>query len=618
MTTFANPNPPALLSPSGPAVPSAQLEPAPPTRASAYAKLPTAAKLLRFIHHSRNSKNSPVKHLRDFYRFAEEQTAGPWWKTMQPLGTRAAKDRRPKNPLGEMVRTYHPHLMGDMLKPLVEPTGVGDRGSAKMLEMKLNQWADDAKYAKEDEKRVLSSLLCAGVTYISRREGGQAVATEASTLDLGQPSVLFIPLDRLVVGEDEQDWDEADMGHVYPVDRQALLAANIGNETLLNDLPNIWERHADLDSLRQEFGGGGGEDAHLRDLVYLYEFCFSFQGRRFCCTLPPTQGRDEFVVEPYELVGEPEGSRYNVTALNTLPGHLNPISPAMVMMDAHLAQTGIVAKMMEQVENLERKYVGEPGAQDSILRLKEKGSDKFIIGKGKIQEFIVGGLVKEAVEALALFEGMGAKIGPNVEQQGGREDPSNTATGASILAGNAAVAMGSWKRQIDQARTKDLRRVAALLLQGGDEQTFMFTTSTGQQVPLVWTPGNIDLSWQQFRFKVKPTSAAGGMDARAKLRSLFEVGSMLPPFMQFFCGMLKADPAKVMRVVSDLSEMPELDEILPSNDTQGLMAQMFQMLAQNGQATPGGGAGGSPPQLGSGPMTKVGQMNSDVSRRIPA
>lgn len=603
---------------------AAQAQPAPvPENNNPRARFPDAQRLLSFIEAARVSPTSPLNHIRAFYTLAEQQTAGPWWKQTHSLGSRKALDRRPLNPLGEAVRTYHPHLMGETLVPIVEPSGLGDRGSAKLLEYRLRQWAEDAKYAVEDEKRVIDSILALGITYISRRDGGVAVATENGTLDMGQPSVQRISPKRMVVDPTPglDSWDNASaIGHWMPVDRQSLLAAGIGRAELLNSIPNVWENQEET---RDIMGDQGSEDEHLADTILLWELCFRWQGRLFCCTLPPVQGMNEFVVEPYELVNEPEGSRYVVTALNSLPDHLDPISPAMVIMDSHLAQAAIVAKLVEQIEELERKYVGEQGTQDTILRLKERGGDAFLIAKGKIQEFIKGGMVKEALEAFAFLQGIGKQVGPNTDLLGGRDDPSDTATGSSILAGNGAFAMGFWARKINESRTKELRRVAALLLQGGDQRTFMMETPAGPK-PLIWDAENLDISYDQYRFRVKPTSGAGAMDPRMKLRSLFEMGTMLPGFMQFFCGMLQAEPQKVLRIVSDLSGMSELDEMLPTGDMQGLQQMLFQMLAQGGYARPAMGGGvsggmGGAAQLPHGPQTKVGQMNSDIAtRQAPA
>lgn len=603
------------------AVPADQAQPA--RRENPRAKFPTAERLLRFIKAARDSQHSPIRHLKAFYAKAESETAGPWWKECHEPASRDATQRQPINPLGEAVRTYHPHLIGDGLAIVTEPSGLGDRGSAKMLEYRMRQWADDAGYQSQDERSVLDSILACSFMYVSRREGGQAIATEEGTLDMGQPTVQRISCENMVVTPNMEMWDLAsEIGHFFPVDRQALLDAGIGNRDLIESLPNIWEQLEETKGTLRYQGGAGDEDQYLDDKIGLWEFCFMHAGRRWCCTLPPINGGSGFVVDPYPIDdGEPEGSRYVVTQLNFLPNHPMPISPAMVLMDSHLGKRAVVAKLYKQAEDLQRKYVVAPGSQDMVMRLKDSGGDDYVFGDpDKIKEFIQGGMLKELVEVYAFLETLGQKVGPNLDLMGGRDDPSKSATVGSILAGNGAVAMGYWKRKIDEGRTKVLRRVAAMLLQGGDQRTFMFSAANGQQIPVQWDAANLDISYDQYRYKVKPTSNLDGMDARAKLRSLVEVITVLPQAMQVLCGLLGAEPQKVLRVISDLSAMPQLDEMLPSGDMQGIQQQLFQMLAQNGQAKPVSAAApmGAAPQLPQGPQTKVGQMNSDVSAGIPA
>lgn len=589
------------------------------------AAFPTAKRLLSFIRAARISPTSITRHLANFYQMAEKETAGPWWKETYTLGTRDANHRKPVNYMGEMVRTYHPHLMGDALLPVVEPSGLGDRGSAKMLEYRLRQWSDDAAYAVEDERTILDALLAVGVMYVCRREGGVAIATEEGTLDLGQPCVQRVSIENMVIDPNAQTWEGASaIGHWIEVDRQSLLAAGIGNDTeereaMLNNIPNVWESMEETKGLERKDGGPGDEDQYLDDKILLWEMCFSYGGRRFCCTLPPVNGTDMAVVDPYEIGHqEPEGSRYVVTALNSLPNSLMPISPAMVMMDAHLSKGAVVAKLVKQIEDLQRKYVVKSGAQDMVMRLKETGGDEYVIGDpDKIKEFIRGGMLKELVEAQAFLETLGQKVGPNMDLAGGKDDPSHSATVGSILAGQAAVILGYWKKKIDDGRTQVLRRVAAMLLQGGDQRTFMFNTNRGQQVPLVWDAATLDISYDQYKYKVRATSSNAGMDARAKLRSLFEIMSVLPGMIQLVAGM-GSDPQKLLRVVADLAGMPELDEILPTGDLMGIHQQLMAMLAQGGQATPGGQGGGAKPVAGASLLPAPGPLPGGPSLLTPA
>ena len=597
-------------------------------------QFPTAGRCIRFIDSAFHSAESPLAQLRAFYRLALDETAGPWWKTTHNLGTRKITATRPLNPLGEMVRTYFPHLTGESIVPVCEPEGLGDRGSAKIMEYRLRQWCDDANYRHEDESVIMDAMLAVGVMYVYRNVGGQAIADENSTLDMGQPGVKRISIENMVVDPNAEDWDLASgIGHWYLADRSSMLEAGIADEELLNKLPNAWENLEELQGSTRDRKYTQDEYAHLQDTVLLWEFCFRHRGRRFCCTMPPIRGQEFFLIEPYEIpsdgpLAEPEGSRYVVTGLNRMPGSLIPVSPAMVMMDAHLAKSAVMAKLVHQIETCERQYVIKQGMQQTVMALKEGSPDGYVFGDPlNIKEMITGGMVKELAEGYALLESLGIQVGPNVQLAGGQDDPGKTATASSILAGNAAVVLGEWKRTIEDRRTMTLRRVAAMLLQGQDQQEFGIQLPTGDTIPIIWDASTLDMSYDQYRYRIRPSGGSTGMDARAKLRSLFEIAQVLPPFLQFFSGMMGADPQRVMRVVSDLSGMEELDEILPSADWQGIQMKIMGMLAQGGQAKPAGG-GGQQPGVGgmgmggqlqnAGPGSRVASLNSDNARAVPA
>ena len=153
-----------------------------------------------------------------------------------------------------------------------------------------------------------------------------------------------------------------------------------------------------------------------------------------------------------------------------------------------------------------------------------------------------------------------------------------------------------------------------MLLQNGDIQTFPFVASSGVTYPLSWRANTQDISYDQYRYTIKSSSPSSGMDTRAKLRSLFEILTAVPQALQVLVGMLGADPAKVMRVIGDMAQMPQLEEMVPTQDSQQLQSRILNAMTQSGHFQP---AVASPPQR-AGPETKVGQMNADLAPAIPA
>lgn len=562
------------------------------------------------------------RHWREFHATASRHIAGPWHKNVPGLFSRAWTDRQVINPVGEMYRTYLPHVLGDSIEPVVEPSGVGNRGDAKMLEFRMRQWVDDDNYAQTDERIVQSSMIGMGISYINRREGGELLKCDDDTVDLGAPFVQHIPVRNFVADPHAAgDFDYAEIiGHWYPCDRQAMLEAGIGDAAVLEDLPNIW----DLEGTEggRFFSGPEmrrtREQEYIQDTVLLWDICLKYRGRAFCMTLPPLGGKTQPVVKPYELVDEPEGSRYVVTRLDTIPDSLTPLSPAMVMMEAHLAKVMTANKATKMIEELERKWIAKPGKQKEAMRLTSRDGQPVVFGDpDSIKEFIIGGLVKECAEAYSFLNALGEKIGPNVSLAQGSGDPGESATASNILAGNAAIIMRSWAKKINAGREKTMRRVAALLLASGDRREIPFPLPDGTQTTLVWDAASMDISYDLFKYKIRPINEAGAMTQRERTRSLFELMGQIPGMVQMVMA-YGSNPVEAVQIVSDLAGMPELARILTNGNGPQLNAQLLQFLTQHGQARQGGAAGAGPQLPGQGPMTPVGTMNSDLMTGRPS
>lgn len=582
---------------------------------------PTSKRLLDFTKHAYES--ATLKHARELHARILAELRGHWHGTI-PGKTRDWSTWHPVNTLLEMVRTYLPHISGEELMPLVEPGPTGDRGDAKLLELRLQQATEDMGFARQYERVLVDALLTSGVLFIGRRDGGQVLSDQESTVDLGAPFVKSIPPKRRVYDPNADALNESEvMGHWSKISREALLESGIGDPDIIRNLPNVWDQ-----SMREQgvlADDEARQELHLADEVLVWEVCFRHAGRLFCCILPPIDGSSGFVVEPYEL-GEtqPDGMPYLTLAFNQIGEHTLPVSPAMAMMDAHLAMKMISAKAVKEIEDLERRYMAKRKERVAVNKLMEpdgKGRVVFTDDPDAVKEFIRGGLTKEAIEAYMFLERLGSRIGPTVQFAAGQNPDAGSATEASIQAGNAGVVMGYWTRQAAGLGADALKRIAALQLISGDVRELAMEVGGGG-VPVVWDASTLDLSWQSFKYRMRSTNPMAGMDPRQKLRSLFEIIQTLPGYLQFLLS-IGADAGKGLQVVSDMSGMRELAEILPSPHSEALKQRAQQMLLEVTALRQGGQSGGQQvaagPSVDGGPMQqRVNQMQSDYAGGVPA
>ena len=559
----------------------------------------SAKRLLRAIEHFDGADE--ISKLRRFVQLARKEVAGPWHGEFHDLGSRRWQDRRPISPLGEMFRTYMPHLIGMGVRPSVEPDGIGERGAAKMLELRLAQAFKDCDYDRHDYDMVASAILGVGIMYVGYRgpmQEASAVDTTGSE-EPGSPFVQSIDIERFIPDASATHWHAGTMfAHWTQVDREQLMAQGYGNPEVLKDIPNVWE-----DAVLEQYHRGGrvqvadGRDQewYLDDRIWLIECCFAKAGKWYSCVLPPWDGADEFVVPPQEIVNEPEGHRYVFCGLSKLPGMAQPHSPAMAKMDIHLGKAGAAAKLLNQIEVTNRKVVGAEGAQEAVDRIMDldKPEDVVFADPSTVTEIVTGGMVKELVEGYSFLDALDQTIGANVAQAGGSKDVSDTATGASILAGNAGVVLGHLRDQVEQARVKVMQRVSAMLLASGDKRTLTMTGPGGVQIPLEWDAESLDISWQSMKYRVRTSKPADAMPPAQEIDALFKIMLALPQVLPVFQA-LGADPGKVMDELADQSGIAMLSRLIPTSSNAAVAVQTLQLMSQAGQAAVGGPAAGVP------------------------
>lgn len=553
----------------------------------------SARRLLKAIEHFDGAEE--IARLRRFSTFARQEVAGPWHGQFHEVGARRWQDRRPISPLGEMFRTYLPHLIGMGVKPSIEPDGIGERGAAKMLELRVAQAYKDMGYDRHDYDMVASAILGVGIMYVGYRGPIQSAAPTdtTGTEEAGSPFVQCIDVERFIPDAGATHWHAGTLfAHWTQVDREQLIEQGFGNADVLKDIPNVWD-----DSVLEQYNRGGraqilnGRDHewYLDDRIWLIEACYQRGGVWYSCVLPPWDGIEEFVVPPQEISNEPEGHRYVFCVLSHLPGMAQPHSPAMAKMDMHLGKSGAASKLLHQIEITTRKPVGAPGSQETVESLMDMDKDEepVFADPESIKEVVYGGMVKELVEGYQFLDELDQTIGANVAQAGGSSDPSDTATGSSILAGNAGVILGHLRDRVEQARVQIMQRVSAMLLASGDTRTLTMTGPGGVQIPLVWDAKSLDISWQSMKYRVRTSAPADQMPPAQKIDALFKIMLALPQVLPVFQA-LGADPGKVMDELADEAGLPMLARLVPTASNAATAVQTLQMMTQAGQATVGG------------------------------
>lgn len=596
-----------------PALPAVLSEPDPEAAdespRSLYEKLPDAGRLGKFIQAAHASKEMKARR-------SHRDEVIKAIRTRHWDGIRTENEsEEPVNPLLSMFQTYLGHLLNDAT-PVVEPGIAGTRGDAEMVQLLLRQAIEDTEFADDDAECVADAILGEGIMYIARASSMTPINVGEEQVDEGYPVTQRVGIDGFFLDPNASRLRAAaGMGHSMLADRQQLLDSRIGNPDVIKDLDSI-HKQAQTPSTKgastQEGDRQPIEDESLSDLVRLWEVNFRHRGRWYAATLSSGDPAAKFVVDPYPIGElEPEGHRYIVTTLGKIPGFMFGVSPALALLDSHRARQEAARRCSSEIRELARRYVATYGNEKAVEGLMSKRTPPngvVFSPDGKIAEFIKGGLYEQATEAFAFLEALGRSFGPNVDQLGGKDDPGDSATASSILAGNGATILASWRASIDTGRSMGLRRMAAILTSSQMDRRLSIPGPFGEPVPLIWLATRRRLSWDHFRYTVAPRSTDTNLDANMRLRRLFELLTSVPNVLASVVQ-LGGDPQVALRAIATLSERPEIAEIWPSQDRDKVRAAVQQMLLQKTQSMIG--------PSGAGPQTRVGLMNSDYSRRMP-
>lgn len=577
-------------------------------------KLPNANKLLQAAKAAYDTPEA--QHLRAFDTFSRRQCDGRWRSSMAQVITDEVETLEPENALREAVRTYITHLIGEEIAPEITPLAMGDHGQAILREYRMKRLLADMDYSSEREAAIIDAMHTIGILYFGIKAGQTLMRIGDSTIDPGQAFEARIPLSAFVYDPNVTLWRRKSyMGHAYSACVDAMLEAGIGNEKVISQIPRLWETDkyggkailpATLQSAKQE--------QFIEDEIALWDFTFKHRGRRYRCVLPPFDGVNEFVVAPFEDM-EPEIGPYNILELNPSNGDGVCVSPAMALMDAHLVGKAMASRLAWEGLNTRRKVVAEQGDQAFAMKLLDANDPEGVIfANGQtVKEVTIGGMVKELLEAYGVMKTMRQTIGPNVELAGGQDDPSDSATGTSILAGNAGMAFGDMRKRIARWDGGNLERVSwSLDSEEGFEQQYDVPLPNGETVPIVWSGDTRDTSYNQFRYSTKP-STESSMDPRAQLRSLIEIMGVLPQFLQSV-QLMGGDMRAAIDAVAHTAQNPHLSRILPTQSAQLIQQQLATGLAMQAQKMQmgGGSPGGYAPQR-SGAAGQMDQRQSDYA-----
>lgn len=573
---------------------------------------------------------------REVYYAARGQFAGPWHGSSHDPLTRWAPVKgktpfaAPVNRMSEMVEAYLPNLTGPNIETTLTPQRTQLKAWAMLRELRINQVIRTADLPAVDESVVQDAVLSGRGTYLVGLNSGtdtlQVSGALADQIEPNTPFVTRVPPSCMILDPTAgSDQTRAQFSaHIYTVQRDYVLelAQEIGLDAdLVNQVPCI----EDVGSRMIDDPAFNATNAHRDD--YLFDhICLidviMYSGRKaYKATLPPWDGADFWLIEPMEWSGADKG-RYEHMTLRKVNDQVAPKSPAQDLMDLHLALAASAGKMVRQVLRAGRRYLYHPDHEDAAVDIRDGGDDELIKSEnpGVLNEIEVGGMLDSMLPAYQWMSNEAEQTTINPKLATGREDSSNTATGATIIAGKADKILGSIRNKRETALNAVSRRIGMALDQGDDRKRVLqkMYLIAGKSIPVEFSydPSRREGAFDQFDYMTQVSTVAA-MEPRQRQLGITEFMRVMPGFIQAV-AMMGGNVSAAMRLLQRAYEQPEIGQIFPTADTQ-MQDAILKSLAPDVMGT--GPTGMQPIKSGAGAggggMGKTAQIQSDYSQRVP-
>lgn len=569
------------------------------------------------------------KWMRDNSTFIASEIAGKWFGKHNERGTRGWEDWRPRNLLDRLTMTYLAFICPQTIKARIKPKVFGMQGQAKLREYDLNHCIEEVELPRKHEMCVLDTLISGrGWMEVGLTAGVRVAEIRGERQDIGYEYVRPISWDDRVTDPWSRDPEEDAMRCARRLVSRAWLEEV--REFAQGDTAAMIDRMLLLNNVRQSGGeeatatlieGDGTTNAGCFDQIEMWRVVF-YQGDRVYEGLAPHwNAGNEWIVEPSEFQG-PEGGPFIDMVFTRLPNGRTPIAHYAQVLDLHLAQAELSAKLTDDV--LESKTVGvykdEEGRQLAMdLRSKHTDHQGFVKGDpSKLAKFTMGEHIPSNIEGMALIDNWTDQQTASL-QTGGDKSGSDTATGDMILDRNAMTVMGRFKGKSMDSLRQVLRQLRWYADTNPEPRNYLHKMPGGLMVELQYDETTREGDFEDFTEDVQPWFPSAFDPALDKAQTLEMFATLnthvLPLAMAGF-------PMEgLLAMTAETFNKPELLDIAPTPEAMQQAQMLMQGLQPPQPGQPGQPSGGpQAPQGGNATKTApkpIDEQKSAMSGGVP-
>lgn len=519
-----------------------------------------AAKLKR-LRESVTASFSKLKPYRDNRNAAVKEYTG---KHFGERGEDDDVDRVPVNLIELAASIYLRQLAARAPRALISTRFAEIQSAAKDLELATNHLVDEIDLEASFKSVVLNALFGIGVMKIGM-EPAHTVEVDGFLHDVGQPFADSIDLDDFVFDMSAKKFELVQyVGNKYCLPLDYVLECDLYDEAARAKLKaqsdNTYE--GKIDTPISEAGHKAPkEDEQYEKLVELWDIYLPRENKliTYCGneSVPPLRSVD------WE---GPECGPYLILAFSEVPNNIFPLPPVAAWIDLHDLANRLFRKLGRQAERQKTVTFVQKGSANDGKNLGN-ASDGDMIGVDNPQgvaESKFGGVDATNLAFVLQLKDIFSSHAGNLEILGGLSPQSETLGQDQLLAGNASKRIADMQDRTSTFARKVIRSLAWYLWTDDFIELPLVKRVEDVDIPINYTAEDREGDFLDYNIQIQPYSLQD-MTPSARLQSIMQTLNAIGPYMPLFQQSGRTlDPNKLLEIIAQYTNTPELEEIMVS------------------------------------------------------
>lgn len=480
----------------------------------------------------------------------------------------------PINMIFHVIRSLVPNLvMRNPINKVTTTKGKDYEDYAYLLGLTLDSVGERIKLKKIIRRAIVDALFCMGVVKVGLCATDSLIDWGDMRTDPGQVYADNVDFEDFVYDPSCRTLEEAAfVGHRCRIPRQLLLDDDDCDHDLVNELPQSVVNDTTRKPSRISLSGTS-EDimVEMQDYVDIVDLYIPEANARIIIP-DPEQHMSDGYLKIEEYYGPKEGPYRYLMLSQPVPG--NPISPPPVGIwyDLHIMANKLMRKQMLRADNQKTVIVADPSAGDMVNDLREAEDEEIIYGDpNSVTTISTNGAEEGTDVTLNRLQVWFNYMSGNPDQLAGLASEAETATQATILAGNANVGIEDSRDMVYDFTAEICSGMAWFI----HYDPFLDESLTATRRPWIgsnrysWgsvmqlTPAQRRGDHLDFVFKIKPKSM-GSLDPAVLSKRILEFATkVVPALMQTMqIAMMMGQQFNAQRAIATLADQLDLTELV--------------------------------------------------------